>query len=49
MLFRSPSTDSAVVASIPDGASVRIYGEYEGWYVVHYGEYVGYAAAQFIR
>ena len=24
-------------------------GEYEGWYVVHYGEYVGYAAAQFIR
>ena len=44
-----PSTDSAVVASIPDGASVRIYGEYEGWYVVRYGEYVGYAAAQFIR
>ena len=44
-----PSTDSAVVAVIPDGAKVEIYGQYEGWYVVHYGEYVGYAAAQFIR
>ena len=44
-----PSTNSSVVTSIPDGAQVQIYGEYEGWYVVRYGDYVGYASAQFIR
>lgn len=43
-----PSRTAAVVASIPDGAQVRIYGQYEGWYVVRYGDYMGYAASQFI-
>jgi len=44
-----PSADASVIARMPDGAQVRIYGQYEGWYVVHYGDYVGYAASQFIR
>ena len=44
-----PDTSSSVVAVIPDGAKVEIYGQYEGWYVVHYGGYVGYASAQYIR
>ena len=26
----------------------RGYGEWQGWYVVHYGNYVGYAAAAYI-
>lgn len=43
-----PSLDAPVIASIPDGAAVRVYGRYENWYVVHYGDYVGYASAQFI-
>ena len=43
-----PSRTAAVVASIPDGTQVRIYGQYEGWYVVRYGDYMGYAASQFI-
>ena len=43
-----PDTASSVVAVIPDGAKVEIYGQYEGWYVVHYGSYVGYAAAAYI-
>ena len=44
-----PSSTGTVIASIPNGASVTVYGEWQGWYVVHYGEYVGYAAAEFIR
>ncbi|MDE7261484.1 MAG: SH3 domain-containing protein, partial [Oscillospiraceae bacterium] len=44
-----PSTSSTVIASIPDGAAVTVYGRYEDWYVVQYGDYVGYAAAQFVK
>ena len=43
-----PSQSAAVIASLPDGAQVRVYGQYNGWYVVRYGDYMGYAAAQFI-
>ena len=44
-----PSTQSAVIANIPNGASVQVYGRYENWYVVRYGDYVGYASADFIN
>ena len=43
-----PEADAYIIANIPDGARVMVYGEYEGWYVVRYGDYVGYAAGQFI-
>lgn len=43
-----PSQSASVAASIPDGAQVRVYGYYDGWYVVRYGDNMGYAAAQFI-
>ena len=43
-----PSSTGAIIANMPNGASVRIYGEWQGWYVVHYQGYVGYAAAAFI-
>ena len=43
-----PSSTGTVIANMPDGASVRIYGEWQGWYVVHYQNYVGYAAAAYI-
>ncbi len=33
---------------LPNGAAVTIYGEWNGWYVVHYGDQVGYAAAAYI-
>ena len=44
-----PNMNATIIASIPDGASVQVYGRYEDWYVVRYGDYTGYAAAQFIR
>ena len=43
-----PSMDAPVIASMPDGASVTVYGQYEDWYVVRYGQYLGYAASRFI-
>ncbi len=43
-----PEAGAYVIANIPDGARVTVYGEYNGWYVVRYGNQTGYAAAQFI-
>lgn len=44
-----PDTNAPVIASIPNGARVRVYGMYEDWYVVRYGDYTGYAAARYIQ
>ena len=43
-----PSSSGTVIANMPNGAAVTVYGEWQGWYVVHYGDYVGYAAAAYI-
>ena len=47
-LRERPSPEGRVIASLPSGAEVTVYGEWEGWYVVHYGDQVGYAAAAYI-
>lgn len=44
-----PSRQGAVIASMPNGAAITVYGAWQGWYVVHYGIYVGYAAAEYIQ
>ena len=43
-----PGTGGNVIASLPNGATVTIHGEWQGWYVVHYNGSVGYAAAAYI-
>ena len=43
-----PEENAYILTSIPDGATVTVYGAYEDWYVVRYGGYTGYAAAPFI-
>ena len=43
-----PSSSGTILANMPNGASVTVYGEWQGWYVVHYGDLVGYAAAAYI-
>ena len=43
-----PSSVGTVLANMPNGASVTIYGGLQGWYVVRYGEQMGYAAAAYI-
>lgn len=44
-----PGVNGTVLAMMPDGASVTVYGAWQGWYVVHYGELVGYAASAYIE
>ncbi len=43
-----PEKDAPILASMPNGAAVRVYGQWQGWYVVHYGGLVGYAVSEFI-
>ena len=47
-LRSKPSSTGTILANLPDGAAVTVYGEWQGWYVVHYDGYVGYAAAAYI-
>ena len=43
-----PSSEGNVIANMPNGARVTVYGEWQGWYVVRYGDQMGYAAAAYI-
>ena len=47
-LRSTPSSSGTVIANLPNGAEVTVYGEWNGWYVVQYGDQVGYAAAAYI-
>ena len=44
-----PSLQAPVIAHIPRGASVMVYGEWKGWSVVGYQEFLGYADSSFFR
>lgn len=48
-VYSRPTTESPVLASAYSGAEVTVYGEYEGWYLLRFGDTVGYAAADFVR
>ncbi|MGN0675690.1 MAG: SH3 domain-containing protein [Oscillospiraceae bacterium] len=43
-----PSTDAAIIGSIPNEASVSVYGQTGNWYVIRYNSTDGYAVADFI-
>lgn len=44
-----PSVGGKIIGSIPDGATVSIYGNVgNGWYVVNYNGQVGYASGDYI-
>ena len=47
-LRAAPSSSGTVIANLPNGAEVTVYGEWNGWYVGQYGDQVGYAAAAYI-
>ena len=49
LILRSrPERTAPVIAHIPHGTTVTVYGQYGDWYVTRYGDYVGYAAQQYI-
>ncbi len=43
-----PTTNSTIIGSIPDGATVTIFGESSGWYVVRYNFTTGYVLAEYV-
>lgn len=45
---RFPNTSSDIIGKIPNGASVTINGETDGWYVISYNGIIGYASGDFI-
>ncbi|MDR0919362.1 MAG: N-acetylmuramoyl-L-alanine amidase [Oscillospiraceae bacterium] len=47
-LRAKPSTDSAILTSIPDGAEVRVYGSVGDWYTVSYNWQNGYVYKSYI-
>ena len=47
-LRSTPGIDGTIIAEIPNGASVQIYGSIQGWYSVGYGGQLGYAAQAYI-
>jgi uncharacterized protein YraI len=47
---QSPTTSSAVLASIPHGSTITITGPAQnGWYPVSIGQYSGYVSAQYVN
>lgn len=43
-----PGPNGKILANLPGGSRVMIYGAREGWYTVRAGDQTGYAAAAFI-
>lgn len=43
-----PSMSGKIIGSVPNGATVTIYGETNGWYVINYNGITGYSSSNFI-
>ena len=43
-----PTTDAAVLAQLPNGATVTILGQFDEWYTVEYDGLHGFASSQYI-
>ncbi len=48
-LRKFPSTLSEIIARMPNGTTVNVYGQTGNWYVVKHGEHIGYASADYIN
>lgn len=44
-----PSVQGQALTQIPNGATVTVFGQYQGWYVVLYEDMIGYASAASTR
>ena len=47
-LRAKPSLDAEILLRIPNGASVIVFGSWQGWDVVQYGGVIGYADSRYI-
>ncbi len=46
--YPRPDVDATPIAQLYDGAQVTVINEYADWYLIQFGDQVGYAAAEFI-
>lgn len=44
-----PSSEGTVIAKIPNGSTIPVYGEWQGWYTVRYNGQLGYVAAAYVN
>ena len=44
-----PSLSGQVVGSVPREAQLTVYGQYDGWYSIGYGNLAGYVRSDFVR
>lgn len=44
-----PSTTGRIIASIPNGTRITVFGETGNWYVVQYGTQMGYVSKPFVE
>ena len=47
-VYPRPDVDATPIAQLYDGAQVTVINEYADWYLIQFGDQVGYAAAEFI-
>ena len=44
-----PSMSGQVVGSVPRGAQLTVYGQYDSWYSMAYGNLAGYVRSEYVR
>ena len=44
-----PSLSGQVVGSVPREAQLTVYGQYDGWYSMAYGDLAGYVRSDYVR
>lgn len=47
-VYAHPGSNTTVVAQLYNGAEVVVLNEYSGWYLIRFGDQVGYASAEYI-
>jgi len=47
-VYSRPDFDTPPIAQLYDGAQVTVINEYYGWYLIQFGDQVGYVAADFV-
>ncbi len=45
----SPSLDAPVIGSVPSGTNVKVLATFPDWYLIRYGNIVGYSYSPYIR
>ncbi len=48
-LRNAPSYAAPILTTVPNGAALDVLNSYNGWYVVRYGDLIGYVLGEYLR